>query len=70
MVFRGHSEYLHCIVTRNSANQVVTGSEDGTARIWDCRSGKCVQIIGLQKSKKVKRSSYAVRCIALDESES
>ncbi|GFS43847.1 DWD (DDB1-binding WD40 protein) hypersensitive to ABA 1 [Actinidia rufa] len=34
MVFKGHSDYLHCIVARNSGNQIITGSEDGTARIW------------------------------------
>ncbi|OIS98396.1 tho complex subunit 6 [Nicotiana attenuata] len=39
MVLKGHSDYLHCIVARNSHNQVITGSEDGTARIWDCRTG-------------------------------
>ncbi|KAJ8568731.1 hypothetical protein K7X08_030953 [Anisodus acutangulus] len=31
MVFKGHSDYLHCIVAQNSHNQVITGSEDGTA---------------------------------------
>ncbi|XP_058206588.1 THO complex subunit 6 isoform X1 [Rhododendron vialii] len=68
MVFKGHSDYLHCIVARNSGNQIVTGSEDGTARIWDCRSGKCVQVIDLVKDRKLKESH--VSCIALDASES
>ncbi|XLR43798.1 hypothetical protein S83_028458, partial [Arachis hypogaea] len=35
MVFKGHLDYLHCIVARNSSNQIITGSEDRTARIWD-----------------------------------
>ena len=35
MVLKGHSDYLHCIVERNSHNQVITGSEDGTVRIWE-----------------------------------
>lgn len=34
MTFKGHSDYLHSIVARNSTNQIITGSEDGTARIW------------------------------------
>uniref|UniRef100_A0A2P2JC96 Uncharacterized protein n=1 Tax=Rhizophora mucronata TaxID=61149 RepID=A0A2P2JC96_RHIMU len=34
MTFKGHLDYLHCVVARNSTNQIVTGSEDGTARIW------------------------------------
>lgn len=66
MVFKGHSDYLHCIVARNSHSQVITGSEDRTARIWDCRSGKCIQIIDPQKEKLFPY----VSCIALDASES
>ncbi|KAJ9183797.1 hypothetical protein P3X46_007606 [Hevea brasiliensis] len=69
MVFKGHLDYLHCIVARNSTNQIITGSEDGTARIWDCKSGKCVQVIDSEKDKKLKRSSF-VSCVALDASES
>ncbi|KAF4391898.1 hypothetical protein G4B88_007473 [Cannabis sativa] len=34
MVYKGHSDYLHSIIARNSTNQIITGSEDGTARIW------------------------------------
>ncbi|XP_010324044.1 THO complex subunit 6 isoform X3 [Solanum lycopersicum] len=70
MVLKGHSDYLHCIVARNSHNQVITGSEDGTARIWDCRTGKCIQIIDPQKDKKLKELYPYVSCIALDASES
>ncbi|XP_010541078.1 PREDICTED: THO complex subunit 6 [Tarenaya hassleriana] len=66
MVFRGHSDYLHCIVSRKSASQIVTGSEDGTARIWDCKSGKCVKVIG----PKGKGFGFHVSSVALDESES
>ncbi|XP_059636168.1 uncharacterized protein LOC132278394 [Cornus florida] len=69
MVFKGHSDYLHSIVARNSSNQIITGSEDGTARIWDCRSGKCIQIIDPGKDKK-KELFPCVSCIALDASES
>ncbi|CAK9177130.1 unnamed protein product [Ilex paraguariensis] len=70
MVFRGHSDYLHCIVARNSRNQIVTGSEDGTARIWDCKSGKCVQVIDPKKDEKLKEFFPCVSCIGLDASES
>nr|XP_016469005.1 PREDICTED: THO complex subunit 6-like [Nicotiana tabacum] len=70
MVLKGHSDYLHCIVARNSHNQVITGSEDGTARIWDCRTGKCIQIIDPQKDKRSRELFPYVSCIALDASES
>nr|XP_016451145.1 PREDICTED: THO complex subunit 6-like isoform X2 [Nicotiana tabacum]XP_016451146.1 PREDICTED: THO complex subunit 6-like isoform X2 [Nicotiana tabacum] len=70
MVLKGHSDYLHCIVERNSHNQVITGSEDGTVRIWDCRTGKYIQIIDPQKDKKSRELFPYVSCIALDASES
>ncbi|CAI5494954.1 unnamed protein product [Closterium sp. Naga37s-1] len=40
--FRGHSDYLHCVVARPQHNQIVTGSEDGTCRVWDCRTAAAV----------------------------
>ncbi|PIN26978.1 WD40 repeat protein [Handroanthus impetiginosus] len=70
MVFKGHSHYLHCIVSCNLSNQVITGSEDGTARIWDCKSGKCIHVIDPRKDEKSKVSFPSVNCIALDLSES
>ncbi|CAI5989727.1 unnamed protein product [Closterium sp. NIES-65] len=40
--FRGHSDYLHCVVARPQHHQIVTGSEDGTCRVWDCRTATTV----------------------------
>ncbi|KNA12336.1 hypothetical protein SOVF_126850 [Spinacia oleracea] len=68
MVFKGHLDYLHCIIARKGSNQIITGSEDGTARIWDCQSGKCVQVIS-PKRESLKEVS-TVSCIGLDASES
>ncbi|KAJ6915630.1 hypothetical protein NC652_018320 [Populus alba x Populus x berolinensis] len=70
MCFKGHLDYLYCIVARNSANQIITGSEDGSARLWDCRSGKCIQVIDSVKDEKFKGFSSPVSCVALDASES
>ncbi|RYR30120.1 hypothetical protein Ahy_B01g054962 isoform A [Arachis hypogaea] len=70
MVFKGHLDYLHCIVARNSSNQIITGSEDRTARIWDCKSGKCIKVIDPVKDLNLKGSVSWVGCVALDASES
>ncbi|KAI3983037.1 hypothetical protein MKX01_035318 [Papaver californicum] len=70
MVFRGHTGYLHCIVARNSSNQIITGSEDGSMRIWDCRSGKCINVIDPEKQMKSKEAFPWVSCVGLDSSES
>ncbi|KAK9142298.1 hypothetical protein Syun_011698 [Stephania yunnanensis] len=69
MTFKGHSDYLHCIVARNSSSQIITGSEDGTVRMWDCKSGKCTYVINPQKNVKLKAASSWISCIALDISE-
>ncbi|MED6183243.1 hypothetical protein PIB30_036132 [Stylosanthes scabra] len=70
MVFKGHSDYLHCIVARNSSNQIITGSEDKTARIWDCKSGKCIKVIDPSKDLNTKGYVSWVGSVALDASES
>ncbi|XP_047309155.1 THO complex subunit 6 isoform X2 [Impatiens glandulifera] len=69
MVFKGHSDYLHCILTHNSGNQIITGSEDGTARLWDCRTGKCIQVIDPGMDKKLNGLFPFMSSIALDNSE-
>ncbi|RYR77199.1 hypothetical protein Ahy_A01g001653 isoform A [Arachis hypogaea] len=70
MVFKGHLDYLHCIVARNSSNQIITGSEDRTARIWDCKSGKCIKVIDPVKDLNLIGSVSWVGCVALDANES
>ncbi|XP_031490186.1 THO complex subunit 6 [Nymphaea colorata] len=73
MTFTGHKDYLHCVIFRNTTNQIITGSEDGTAKLWDCRSGKCAQTIdpstSLLTQKGTKRDFSWISCIAIDSSE-
>ncbi|XP_075475109.1 THO complex subunit 6 isoform X2 [Primulina tabacum] len=69
-VFKGHSNYLHSIAACKLSNQIVTGSEDGTARIWDCTAGKCIQTIDPIPDKKSNTSYPCVSCVAIDSSES
>ncbi|KAI3987827.1 hypothetical protein MKX01_020941 [Papaver californicum] len=65
MVFRGHKDYLHCIVARNSSNQIITGSEDGSMQIWDCRNGKCINVIDPEKQMKSKEAFPWVSCVGV-----
>ena len=73
---RGHVDGLHCVAARVGANQAVTGSEDGTVRIWDVRSEKTSHVVnpwaGTESSGSTLRGvggSHWVGCVALDGAE-
>eukprot|EP01112_Ceratiomyxa_fruticulosa_P016542 TRINITY_DN5013_c0_g1_i1.p1 TRINITY_DN5013_c0_g1~~TRINITY_DN5013_c0_g1_i1.p1 ORF type:complete len:386 (-),score=63.32 TRINITY_DN5013_c0_g1_i1:109-1200(-) len=34
-VLKGHTDYLHCVTLGKTSFQPITGSEDGTVKIWD-----------------------------------
>ena len=62
--FKGHKDYLHCVQAVPSG--VITGSEDGTCKIWDSRSQSCVSSL---RFKSMKDSGSAlVSCCAVDAS--
>jgi len=73
MRLRGHNDLLHCVAARVGANQAVTGSEDGTARIHDLRSETCSHVIDVWRAKEGKSGGHGsgawVGCVALDKAE-
>mmetsp|Transcript_22819 Transcript_22819/g.38076 ORF Transcript_22819/g.38076 Transcript_22819/m.38076 type:complete len:526 (-) Transcript_22819:1273-2850(-) len=41
--FRGHTSFVNCAqYTKDSSNTVITGSADGTVKLWDLRSTECL----------------------------
>eukprot|EP00163_Fabomonas_tropica_P022860 TRINITY_DN39_c0_g1_i3.p1 TRINITY_DN39_c0_g1~~TRINITY_DN39_c0_g1_i3.p1 ORF type:complete len:309 (+),score=42.25 TRINITY_DN39_c0_g1_i3:624-1550(+) len=42
--FTGHRSYLHA-VRNGAAHEILTGSEDGTVRIWDIRNQGCTRVL-------------------------
>ena len=32
--FKGHSDYIQCLASRENKKQFLSGSEDGTVRLW------------------------------------
>lgn len=32
--YSGHSDYVHCVCMRSGSSHFLSGSEDGTVRIW------------------------------------
>eukprot|EP01125_Pyxidicula_operculata_P010944 TRINITY_DN3590_c0_g1_i2.p1 TRINITY_DN3590_c0_g1~~TRINITY_DN3590_c0_g1_i2.p1 ORF type:complete len:253 (+),score=32.19 TRINITY_DN3590_c0_g1_i2:424-1182(+) len=73
--FRGHTNYLHCIKSIDES-RIATGSEDGTVRIWDARSGKSSLILDCGRCTSFVPESFTstnsnyqtyVTCLDTDE---
>jgi len=67
--FKGHTDYIHCLTTSNQG-ECVSGSEDGSVRIWDFRKPtKEVVKIEPYKSELCSRSKFGkwIGCVAMDQ---
>ena len=43
--FSGHSDLLHCLSVRSKQQQLLSGSEDGTLRLWDVRTFSSTHVL-------------------------
>lgn len=43
--YEGHTKAVSCLVVTPDGEQLVSGCEDGTARVWDLRSRQCLRVI-------------------------
>mmetsp|Transcript_15579 Transcript_15579/g.25803 ORF Transcript_15579/g.25803 Transcript_15579/m.25803 type:complete len:354 (-) Transcript_15579:55-1116(-) len=57
-VFQGHRQYLHCIACLPNKKQIITGSEDGTVRIWDTRSFECLYVLDPYRGTACESNKY------------
>ncbi|XP_075784894.1 THO complex subunit 6 isoform X3 [Pelodiscus sinensis] len=66
--FRGHNDYVHCLALRDQYQECLSGSEDGTVRMWDLRTGAQVQVIEVHKYEECSRPQNGkwIRCLATD----
>lgn len=65
--YNGHSDYIHSICTRPDSNQFMTGSEDGTVKIWDsAQTLEAVHTINSERKKSNVKSSQWIGCVTVD----
>lgn len=44
--FRGHTSFVNCaLFTKDSASNVITGSSDGSVKLWDSKTTECLLTI-------------------------
>ncbi|KAM6453054.1 THO complex subunit 6 isoform 1-T1 [Liasis olivaceus] len=66
--FQGHTDYIHCLALREQLRECLSGSEDGTVRLWDLRTGGQVQSIEVHKYEECSRPQNGkwISCLATD----
>uniref|UniRef100_A0A3Q4I8M7 THO complex 6 n=1 Tax=Neolamprologus brichardi TaxID=32507 RepID=A0A3Q4I8M7_NEOBR len=67
-VFKGHSDYVHCVTVREREAEILSGGEDGAVRVWDSRTGQCVHSIEVYKYEVCARPQYGkwISCVTTD----
>ncbi|XP_069507801.1 THO complex subunit 6 isoform X1 [Ambystoma mexicanum] len=67
-VMKGHKDYIHCLALREQFRECLSGSEDGTVRLWDLRTGGQVHNIEVYKYEECNRPHHGkfISCIATD----
>ncbi|KAM9305844.1 THO complex subunit 6 [Gastrophryne carolinensis] len=68
MALQGHQDYIHCLALREQQRECVSGSEDGSVRLWDLRSGAQAHKIEVYKYEECARPQYGkwISCLATD----
>ncbi|XP_065226986.1 THO complex subunit 6 homolog [Planococcus citri] len=51
--YSGHTDFVHCLNIRE--NTLISGGEDGTIRMWDCRSKEIINVVKPYTNSSVTR---------------
>uniref|UniRef100_A0A4W3GY67 Uncharacterized protein n=1 Tax=Callorhinchus milii TaxID=7868 RepID=A0A4W3GY67_CALMI len=65
---RDNPDYIHALTLREQLRECVSGSEDGSVRLWDLRTEKAVQIIEIYKYQECARPQHGkwIGCLSTD----
>ena len=69
-VLNGHTDSITALTADKHASWLLSGSRDGSVRVWHVLTGTCVAILGGGKSAMGGSSSVFPRCLVLDEGHS
>ncbi|XP_019857035.1 PREDICTED: THO complex subunit 6 homolog [Amphimedon queenslandica] len=64
-IYSGHTKYIHSVCLRPGTNQFVTGSEDGSVKIWDPTASK--EAVNTIKRKGGNKDAW-ISSVAIDSS--
>ncbi|XP_053707596.1 THO complex subunit 6 homolog isoform X1 [Synchiropus splendidus] len=67
-VLQGHADYVHCLNVRPQEAQLLSGSEDGSVRIWDMRTNQSVHVVEAHKYESCARPQFGkwISCLTSD----
>ncbi|XP_015929211.1 THO complex subunit 6 homolog [Parasteatoda tepidariorum] len=71
-VLEGHTDSINCIDLGNSGQECVSGSEDGSMRLWDARKGgNAIHVLEPYKHNLVNRPEQGkwIGCVGFDSSD-
>uniref|UniRef100_A0A0B6ZJ94 Uncharacterized protein n=1 Tax=Arion vulgaris TaxID=1028688 RepID=A0A0B6ZJ94_9EUPU len=65
----GHTDYIHSICLKDEGRELISASEDGTARIWDLRAKDAVHMMKPFEHQMCARPHMGkwLQCLAMDE---
>uniref|UniRef100_A0A8C5QMS5 THO complex subunit 6 n=1 Tax=Leptobrachium leishanense TaxID=445787 RepID=A0A8C5QMS5_9ANUR len=65
---KGHTDYIHCLSLRDHQHECVSGSEDGSVRLWDLRNGAQAHKVEVYKYQECARPQFGkwISCLATD----
>lgn len=66
LVYRGHTDHVRSVSVDPTGQYLASGSDDGTVRLWEVESGKCMQVWRI--GRRTEKDPQPVTCVAWNPS--